>query len=53
MTKVRDVLTANKSYVEGFGDKGTLAMQPARHFVIVKSLDELALLELPPSSPQS
>ena len=31
MTKVlNDVLTANQSYVEGFGDKGSLAMPPAQ-----------------------
>ena len=40
MTKVlNDVLTANQSYVEGFGDKGSLAMPPARHFAILTCMD--------------
>src|SRR5262249_12895578 len=40
MTKVHDdVLAANKSYVEGFGDKGNLAMPPARHFAILTCMD--------------
>src|ERR1700740_325029 len=40
MTKVLDdVLTANKSYVDGFGDKGSLAMPPARHFAILTCMD--------------
>ena len=32
-------LTANQSYVEGFGDKGSLAMPPARHFAILTCMD--------------
>src|SRR5689334_14115887 len=40
MTKVlNDVLTANKSYVEGFGDKGSLAAAPARQFAILTCMD--------------
>src|SRR6185295_18555801 len=40
MTKVLDdVLTANKSYVEGFGDKGSLAMPPARQFAVLTCMD--------------
>ena len=40
MTKVLDdVMAANKSYVEGFGDKGGLAMPPARHFAILTCMD--------------
>jgi hypothetical protein len=30
-----DVLAANQSYVEGFGDKGSLALPPARRFAIL------------------
>jgi carbonic anhydrase len=37
MTKVLDdVLAANQSYAEEFGDKGSLAMPPARHFAIAR-----------------
>jgi carbonic anhydrase len=40
MTKVLDdVLAANKTYVDGFGDKGSLAMPPARHFAILTCMD--------------
>jgi carbonic anhydrase len=40
LTKVLDdVLTANKTYVDGFGDKGSLAMPPARHFAILTCMD--------------
>src|SRR5262245_16881414 len=40
MTKIHDdVQAANKSYVEGFGDKGNLAMPPARHFAILTCMD--------------
>ncbi len=36
MTKVLDdVLAANEAYVAGFGDKGSLAMPPARRFSIL------------------
>jgi len=40
MTKVLDdVLAANKTYLDGFGDKGSLAMPPARHFAILTCMD--------------
>src|SRR4029078_568713 len=40
MTKVLDdVMAANKNYVQGFGDKGSLAMPPARHFAILTCMD--------------
>src|SRR6185312_13495802 len=40
MTKVLDdVLAANRSYVEGFGDKGSLALPPARRFAILTCMD--------------
>src|SRR6516225_11360407 len=40
MTKVLDdVLTANKSYIDGFGDKGSIAMPPACHFAILTCMD--------------
>jgi carbonic anhydrase len=40
MTKVLDdVMAASKSYVEGFGEKGSLAMPPARHFTILTCMD--------------
>jgi carbonic anhydrase len=40
MTKVLDdVLAANQSYAEEFGDKGRLAMPPARHFAILTCMD--------------
>jgi carbonic anhydrase len=40
MTKVLDdVLAANQSYVEGFGDKGSLALPPARRFAILTCMD--------------
>ena len=36
MTKVLDeVLAANEAYVAGFGDKGSLALSPARGFAIL------------------
>ncbi len=34
-----DVLTANTRYVAGFGDKGRLALPPARHFTILTCMD--------------
>jgi hypothetical protein len=40
MTKaLDDVLAANRTYVEGFGDKGSLALPPARRFVILTCMD--------------
>jgi len=40
MTKVLDdVLSANEAYVAGFGDKGGLAMPPARRFAILTCMD--------------
>jgi carbonic anhydrase len=32
-------LTANQSYVEGFGAKGSLATPPARQFAILTCMD--------------
>jgi carbonic anhydrase len=40
MTNVLDdVLEANQSYSQGFGDKGNLAMPPARRFAILTCMD--------------
>src|SRR5207249_7097278 len=40
MSKILDeVLTANRTYVASFGDKGKLAMPPARHFSILTCMD--------------
>ena len=40
MSKVLDdVLAANQSYVEGFGDKGSLALPPVRRFAILTCMD--------------
>jgi carbonic anhydrase len=40
MTKVLDdVLAANQSYAERFGDKGSLALPPARRFAILTCMD--------------
>jgi carbonic anhydrase len=40
MTKVLDdVLAANEAYAEGFGDKGSLALPPARRFAILTCMD--------------
>ena len=40
MTKIRDeVLRANQQYVQGFGDKGKLALPPARGFAILTCMD--------------
>jgi len=39
-SKVYDeVLKANKGYVSGFGDKGKLALPPARRFAILTCMD--------------
>jgi len=34
-----EVLSANEEYVAGFGDKGELALPPARHFSILTCMD--------------
>jgi carbonic anhydrase len=40
MTKILDeVLRANQQYVQGFGDKGKLALPPARGFAILTCMD--------------
>ncbi len=40
MSKIRDeVLTANSAYAADFGDKGTLAMPPARRFAVLTCMD--------------
>lgn len=40
MSKIlNEVLSANKSYVSTFGEKGKLAMPPARHFAILTCMD--------------
>src|SRR5881275_224181 len=40
MSKIlEDVLKANASYVQTFGDKGKLAMPPARRFAILTCMD--------------
>ena len=40
MTKILDeVLAANANYTHKFGDKGLLAMPPARHFAILTCMD--------------
>ncbi len=35
----QEVLSANDSYARSFGDKGKLAMPPARHFAILTCMD--------------
>lgn len=40
MSKIRDeVLTANREYQKDFGDKGRLALPPARQFAILTCMD--------------
>ena len=40
MSRILDeVLAANKSYATQFGDKGKLAMPPARHFAVLTCMD--------------
>jgi len=36
---VNEVMAANDNYVASFGDKGQLAMPPARHFAILTCMD--------------
>jgi carbonic anhydrase len=38
-TTLNEVLQANTTYVDGFGDKGSLAMPPARRFAILTCMD--------------
>ncbi len=40
MSTIRDeVLAANAAYAKSFGDKGKLAMPPARHFAVLTCMD--------------
>jgi carbonic anhydrase len=39
MSVLPDVLAANEAYVAGFGDKGQLALPPARQFAILTCMD--------------
>src|ERR1700719_1136761 len=40
MSRILDeVLAANKNYAAQFGDKGKLAMPPARHFAVLTCMD--------------
>jgi carbonic anhydrase len=39
MTILKEVLTANENYAADFGDKGKLAMPPARRFAILTCMD--------------
>lgn len=39
MSVLNEVLNANKSYVAGFGEKGKLALPPARQFAILTCMD--------------
>ena len=39
MTILEEVLTANEKYVAEFGDKGDLALPPARRFAILTCMD--------------
>jgi carbonic anhydrase len=39
MTILEEVLSANANYVAGFGDKGKLALPPARRFAILTCMD--------------
>jgi carbonic anhydrase len=40
MSKIRDeILSANRNYQKGFGDKGKLALPPARRFAILTCMD--------------
>ena len=36
---LKEVLSANKKYAENFGEKGKLALPPARHFAILTCMD--------------
>ena len=39
MSVLNEVLDANKKYVESFGDKGKLALPPARQFAVLTCMD--------------
>jgi carbonic anhydrase len=39
MSVLNEVLDANKKYVESFGEKGTLALPPARQFAVLTCMD--------------
>jgi carbonic anhydrase len=40
MSKIlNEVLSANRDYVNNFGDKGSLALPPARHFAVLTCMD--------------
>ena len=39
MSVLNEVLSANESYVSGFGNKGLLALPPARQFAILTCMD--------------
>ena len=39
MSVLKEVLDANKKYVDSFGEKGTLALPPARGFAILTGMD--------------
>lgn len=39
MSILNEVLSANQSYASNFGDKGTLALPPARQFAILTCMD--------------
>lgn len=39
MSVLNEVLDANKKYVENFGEKGSLALPPARQFAILTCMD--------------
>jgi carbonic anhydrase len=38
-TILKEVLAANAAYVENFGEKGKLALPPARHFAVLTCMD--------------
>ena len=39
MSVLKEVLDANAAYIASFGDKGSLALPPARHFAILTCMD--------------
>ena len=39
MSVLQEILSANKNYVSNFGDKGALAMPPARQFAVLTCMD--------------
>jgi carbonic anhydrase len=44
---LQEVLAANEAYAASFGDKGKLAMPPARRFAILTCMDA----RTPPNTP--